>query len=205
MLLNGRDRSPFTRRIAISMQLLGLPFERQRITAWDNLDEVRQYNPLGRVPSLVLDDGEILCDSAAILDYIDELVGPELALIPPTGLPRREVLKYVSCAFGVVEKAVHSRYEVVMRPAEKIHQPWLDHNKEQIQSGLQWLDAAVARTWVFDFERITQALVSTVVAWDFLPFAGSDLAPAGQFPRLEALRANAYDIPAFAETDPSRE
>jgi glutathione S-transferase len=205
MLLIGRDRSPFTRRVAISMTLLGIPFERQRLTAWENLSDVRQYNPLGRVPSLVLDDGEILVDSTAILDYVDEVAGPDRALIPPNGPRRREVLKYVSCAVGIMEKAAHSRYEVGMRPAEKIHQPWLDHNAAQMQNGLQWLDEAVDSSWAFGFEPITQALVSTVVVFDFMPFVDPKLVAPGQYPHLEGLRARAYTIPAFADTDPTRE
>lgn len=205
MLLNGRDRSPFTRRVAISMTLLGMEFERQRITSWDNLDDVRRYNPLGRVPSLVLDDGEILVDSAAILDYLDEAVGPERALVPANGPRRRKVLRYTWFAMGIVEKSVHTRYENVMRPAEMIHRPWLDHNKAQIQRGLRWLDDEIDSAWAFNLERVTQALISTVVMWDFLPVADPELAPPGQYPRLEALREKAYGIPAFAETDPSRE
>src|SRR5690606_28923940 len=159
----------------------------------------------GRVPSLVLDDGEILVDSAAILDYLDETVGPERALVPAIGPRRREVLRYTWFAMGIVEKSVHTRYENVMRTAEMVHRPWLDPNKARLQRGLRWLDDEVESSWVFGLERITQALVSTVVMWDFLPVADPELTASGQYPRLEALRDRAYTIAAFAETDPSRE
>ena len=84
MILVGRYRSPFTRRVAISMQLLGIEYEHRPHTAWSNLAEVRAVNPVGRVPALILDSGEALFDSSAILDYIDQLAGPQRALVPPT-------------------------------------------------------------------------------------------------------------------------
>ena len=67
MVLIGRYRSPFTRRVAISMRLLGIAYEHRPHTAWRNLQEVRAVNPVGRVPALILDSGEGLFDSSAIL------------------------------------------------------------------------------------------------------------------------------------------
>ena len=66
---------------------------------------MRQTNPLGRIPSLVLDDGAVLVDSAAILDWLDETVGFDRALIPPTGLARRTALQQIALATGAVDKA----------------------------------------------------------------------------------------------------
>src|ERR1700682_2700267 len=136
MILVGRYRSPFTRRVAISMQLLGIAYEHRPHTTWRNLKEVRAVNPVGRVPALVLDTGETLFDSSAILDYLDQLAGPKCSLVPPKEPQRHEVLRVVACAMGVLEKVVAALYEQTMRPETKIHYPWLQHNEGQAQSGL---------------------------------------------------------------------
>ncbi len=103
MILIGRYRSPFTRRVAITLRLYGLSYEHRPITAWANLADIQAFNPVGRVPALVLDDAEVLYESAAILDYLDELVGPDRALTPASGPARREVLRLVDLALGVTE------------------------------------------------------------------------------------------------------
>ena len=73
MVLVGRYRSPFTRRVAISLRILDIAYEHLPYTAWSQLEAVRRVNPVGRVPALVLDSGESLFDSTAILDHLDQL------------------------------------------------------------------------------------------------------------------------------------
>ena len=119
MILIGRYRSPFTRRVAISMRLLGIEYEHRPHTAWSNLAEVRAVNPVGRVPALVLDSGEALFDSSAILDYLDHLAGPERALMPAQEPSRHQVLRVTACALGVLEKVVAALYAQTMYPAGK--------------------------------------------------------------------------------------
>jgi glutathione S-transferase len=75
MLLVGQLDSPFVRRVAVSMTLLGVLFERDRSSVFGNFEDVRRINPLGRVPALVLDDGTVVVDSSAILDWLDGEVG----------------------------------------------------------------------------------------------------------------------------------
>src|SRR5918992_2483074 len=106
MILIGRYRSPFTRRVAIAMRLLGFEYEHRPHTAWRNLAEVRAVNPVGRVPALIRDSGETLFDSNAILDYLDQIAGPQRALVPPREPERHRVLRLVACAFGALEKIV---------------------------------------------------------------------------------------------------
>ena len=82
MILVGQYDSPYVRRVAISLKLAGLQFTRDTRSVFADADEMRRINPLGRIPSLVLDDGEVLIDSGAILDYLDEMLGSERALLP---------------------------------------------------------------------------------------------------------------------------
>src|SRR6267154_4615585 len=98
--------SPFVRRVAVSMKLLAIPFEHRNWSVGKDFDRIREFNPLGRVPTLVLDDGEALIESAAILDYLDDFVGSARALLPASGGERREALRAMSIAVGAAEKGV---------------------------------------------------------------------------------------------------
>ena len=77
MLLIGVNRSPYTRRVAITLAAYGVAYEQRCLSGFGNRDEVRRHNPLGRIPALVLDDGETLIDSGAIVDLLDERYGGE--------------------------------------------------------------------------------------------------------------------------------
>src|SRR5882762_10860846 len=116
MLLIGVNRSPFTRRVAITLKIYGMPFEQRALSGFDNRAEVRASNPLGRIPALVLDDGETLVDSGAIIDHLDESYGRDRAPTPPTGADRRAVLKIAAMMMGACEKFLHAAYERNQRP-----------------------------------------------------------------------------------------
>jgi glutathione S-transferase len=204
MILLGRHRSPFTRRVAISLRHLGIAYEHRPITAWTHLDEVRGANPVGRIPALILDSGETLFDSHAILDYLDQLAGPERALVPPREPRRREVLRVVACAMGTLEKVVAALYERTMHPPEKVHRPWLAHNRDQARGGLAWLERHAGEAWLAG-AQLTQADITTVVMLDFTRIVEPALLDAGAFPRLEALVRRCDALPPFAQTRPNDE
>ena len=123
MLLIGMFDSPFVRRVAVSMKLLGLPYEHANWSVGKDFDRIREYNPLGRVPTLLTDEGEKLMESGAILDYLDEKAGPERALLPRSGPERRQALSLMALATGAAEKGVLQVYERVFRTEGKRHQP----------------------------------------------------------------------------------
>lgn len=201
MILIGRYRSPFARRVAISMQLLGMTYEHRPFTAWTHLEELRALNPVGRVPALVLDSGETLFDSSAILDHLDQLAGPERALVPFREPQRREVLRVTVCALGVLEKVVAALYEETMHPPEKVHAPWIAHNEAQARSGLQWLASLDLNPWLAG-EALTQADVTTVVMYDFTRIVKPELIPDRRYPRLDELALRCSRLPAFRDTRP---
>src|ERR1700680_3170964 len=117
--------SPFVRRGAVSNKLLDIGYEHANWSVGKDFDRIRQYNPLGRVPTLVLDDGDVLSESAAILDYLDDRVGPTRALLPATGRERREALRQIAMAMGAAEKGREQVYERAFRPPDKHYEPWL--------------------------------------------------------------------------------
>ena len=202
MILIGMFDSPFVRRVAISMKLLGIGFEHRDWSVGGDFERIRAYNPLGRVPTLIADDGEALIDSAAILDYLDDLVGPARALLPATGAPRRAALRFVAIAIGAAEKGALQVYERVFRPYEKRHEPWLERLRTQVHGALAELDRSCAGnrgTWLVG-ERLTQADISVSCATTFLDGALSAAPRPEQYPALRALVSRCESLPEFAAT-----
>src|SRR5580693_2376472 len=128
MILIGMFDSPFVRRVAVSLNLLAVPFEHKNWSVGKEFELIRQFNPLGRVPTLVQPDGESLIDSSAILDFLDESA-EQRALLPRSGKARRDA-----------EKGVLQLYEVAFRPEEKRYEPWIERCRNQMHGALAELD-----------------------------------------------------------------
>lgn len=171
MILIGMFDSPYVRRVAISLDLLGFTFEHRNWSVGADFARIREYNPVGRVPTLVLDDGEVLVESSAILDWIDDRVGPERALLPATGGDRQRALKLMGIATSGVDKGVAQLYEVAFRPLEKRHAPWVDRCRAQSDACLDALDSACAalagEAWLLG-ARMSQADVTVACVSTFL-------------------------------------
>ena len=119
MQLIGMLDSAYARRVAISMKLMGLSFERRYISVFRHYAEFKKINPLVKAPTLVCDDGETLMDSTLILDYLETLVPTEKCLLSAIGAPRRDALKRIGIALVACENTVQHYYELSLRLAEK--------------------------------------------------------------------------------------
>ena len=144
MILIGMYDSSYTRRVAIAMSLYGMPFEHRSWSVGRDFDRIRHYNPLGRAPTLVLDDGEVLTESAMMLDYLDDVVGSERALMPATGIARRDAQRLIALATGAIDKAVLIVLERIFRPVEMHSEAWLSRCRTQVEGALGELDKACA-------------------------------------------------------------
>src|SRR6195256_6642893 len=150
MILIGQFDSPFVRRVAIAARLYGIAFEHRPWSTFGDADKIAPFNPLRRVPTLVLDGGEALIESTAILDYLDELVGPEKAMIAGSGPDRRRSLKVCALATGLGDKAVSLLYERVLRKDQS--KIWGERCEAQIGGVLDALEkerAGVATPYWF--------------------------------------------------------
>lgn len=197
--LVGRNLSPYSRRVAVAMTLLDIPHSREYLSVTADPDRGLELNPVGRVPVLELDDGERLIESAAILDYLMELVGPAKSLIPPHGKSRRDCLQLMAIGSGVLDKSVNAIYEVRRRPAEKIHEPWRLHLLRQAAGGLAALDARAARrsgSWLLN-DQIGMADITAAVTVTFLRVMVPELVQDGLYSALYALTERAEALPAF--------
>jgi glutathione S-transferase len=203
MLLIGMFDSPFVRRVAITMKLLEIPFEHGNWSIGRDFDRIREYNPLGRVPTLVTDEGEKLFESAAILDYLDERAGPERALLPRAGSERRQALNLMAMATGAAEKGVLQIYERVFRPEDRRHQPWVDRLRTQMNGSLAAIDRYLGERGVSQWlvgKRMTQADITAVCAFTFLNDALRVAADPVVFQSLGTLAARCESMPVFQET-----
>jgi glutathione S-transferase len=199
MILVGQYDSPFVRRVAIALHLLDLPFERNAMSVFADAEAMRRINPLGRIPALVLDDGEVLIDSAAILDHLDETVGPERALVPPRGADRRRILRLAALASGTIDKAGAVVYEHAVRPADKVYQPWVDRCRTQLDSGLAALEAETGDGFYLG-DRPTQA---DITAGCLIGYLRMRFPEPLAYPRLARLTDTLEAMPAFVRTRPA--
>jgi glutathione S-transferase len=203
MLLIGMFDSPFVRRVAITMKLLEVPFEHANWSVGRDFDRIREYNPLGRVPTLVTDEGEKLVESAAILDFLDERAGPQRALLPTAGRERRLALNLMALATGAAEKGVLQVYERAFRPEEKRHDPWLKRCRTQMSGSLAAIDRHLGERGVSQWlvgKRMTQADITTVCAFTFLNDTLKVADDAVLFQSLGTLAARCESMPVFQET-----
>jgi glutathione S-transferase len=207
MRLVGQLDSPFVRHVAVSMTLLGMPFERDRSSVFGNFEDVSRINPLGRVPALILDDGTVLVDSTAILDWLDGEVGPDRALMPPSGPARAACWRLVALGLGANEKLVALVYKHLMRAADQRSAQWIDRCRWQVNGALAALEEAAenARPWLLG-ERLTQADITVATMLGFLRLveAATGIAPPADrcWPHLARLAERCESEPAFAACFP---
>lgn len=196
MILVGQYDSPYTRRVAISLMALGIPYEHDTRSVFGDFESMRKTNPLGRIPSLILGDGMVLIDSAAILDWIDEGVGPERALIPPSGLARRDALQRIALANGAVDKIGGGRnYESMIRPSRYRWPEWIERTTVQ---GLGALAALDALAW--PKANLDQAQITAGCAIDYVRVTAPELMPDGKYPTLDTLWRRLSVRPEFQAT-----
>jgi len=203
--LIGMLDSPYVRRVAISLQLLGLRFEHEPISVFRTFDQFREINPVVKAPTLICDDGEILMDSTLILDYAEALAEPGRSLKLPNSnngainvAELRRMLQLVGLALAVCEKSVQIVYERTLRPVEKQHAPWLDRVSGQLLAACNALETALKyRPLPVKSSTINQAGISVAVAWYFVQQMIPDVVPAGSHPALCVFSSKAETLQAF--------
>jgi len=202
--LIGMLDSPYVRRSAISLRLLGLPFELRPISVFRQFDEFAAINPVVRAPSLVCDDGEVLMDSGLIIDYAERLAAPRAGLMPKGLREAQRDLRLAGLALAGCEKAVQIVYETTLRPEEKQHPWWLERVRGQLGVALATLEAELVRSPLSaGREAITQAGVTVAVVWQFVQSKTPEGVAASAHPMLAAHAAAAEALPEFRDLRPS--
>jgi glutathione S-transferase len=201
MVLIGMLDSPYVRRCAVSMKLMGVPFEHRPVSVFRHFDEFSKINPVVKAPSLICDDGSVLMDSTLILDYIESMVSSERRLTPLELSQRREALRLAGLALAATDKCVQIVYERDQRPKEKQYEPWMERVVGQANTAFAELEpaAAKARQWL-QGARLNSADVAVACAWRFGQYYNAVEVPASRFPALVAYSARAEALPEFLST-----
>ncbi|MHB1174729.1 MAG: glutathione S-transferase [Sulfuriferula sp.] len=198
MQLIGMLDSPYVRRVAISLQLLDLRFEHRSISVLSTFAQFQQINPVVKAPSLVCDDGEVLMDSTLILEYAEALATPRRSLMPIDISAFQHALRVIGLALAACEKSVQIIYERNHRPVEKQHEPWVSRVTGQLQAAYDALEAELDRKpLAINSKTISQAGISTAVAWHFTQMALPEVISAASYPNLCALSSRAELLPEF--------
>ena len=199
MFLIGQYDSPFVRRTAIAMRLYGIKFDHKPWSTFGDADKIAPYNPLRRVPTLVLDDGEALIESHIILDYLDELVGEAKAMIAPHGPDRRRHLRICALATGLGDKSVSLVYESVLRKEQL--KLWVERCEAQVSGALDVLERerATVTTPYFFGERIGHSDIAVACVLRFTTEAHPHLYNAERFPALAGHAVRCEALAPFKE------
>ncbi len=199
LTLRSSPSSPFVRKVRIAASVLGLEPEiaLEPADTMNASDPVRQQNPLGKIPALVLEDGTVLFDSRVILDYLDHRAGGG-RIVPSDAGARFAALRLQALADGLMDASVLLVYEGRFRPAERHEPKWLDHQSGKIARALAALEAtppALSTT-----PDVGQIALACALGYRDFRFEGTW---RREHPRLVAwLDRFAARVPAFAATAP---
>jgi len=204
VILVGQYDSPYVRRVAVTLHLYGMPFERNAISVFGDAAEMARIHPLVRIPSLILDDGEVLIDSAAIIDHLDEAMGPDLALTPRSGKERRRVLQATVAATGAIDKAGAVVYERHFHEGTHLSREWEARCKGQLEGTLGWLESQLKGEWMTG-SKMTQADIATACMVGYLKLRLPEVLREGEYPELERHSVACERLEAFVAARPSPE
>jgi glutathione S-transferase len=202
VILVGQYDSPYVRRVAVTLHLYGMPFTRNAISVFGDAAEMARIHPLVRIPSLVLDDGEVLIDSAAIVDHLDEAVGPGAALTPRSGKERRRVLQGTVAATGAIDKAGAVVYERHFHEGTRLSEEWAGRCKQQLAGALGWLESQLKGEWLTG-AKMTQADVATACMVGYLKLRLPEALREAEYPELERHSLACERLDAFVVSRPS--
>ncbi len=197
MKLRSSPASPFVRKVRIAASLLGLTdaMELEDADTIKPTASLLAQNPLGKIPTLLLDDGMVLFDSRVICEYLSDL--GHGTLIPPPGIARWPVLVDQALADGIMDAAVLTRYETAVRPESLRWSAWADGQLEKVSSGLAELERRASALG----DRVDVGTIAIACALGYLDFRYATLAwrdrhPAtaawfARFAQRESMRATA--------------
>ncbi len=200
MKLYFNPASPYVRKVRVTAHELGLADKIELIgislTPVSPHDELRRSNPVGKIPALILDDGNALYDSPVICEYLDALAGGH-RIFPAPGPARWTALRRQALADGIMDAAVLTRYEQAVRPEELRWQDWADAQFLKIRTTLDALEQE-ALEGTFDIGTIS---IVCALGYLDLRFAGEGWRTSR--PRLAAWLAATRERPSLTATAPA--
>ncbi|MEM6676830.1 MAG: glutathione S-transferase family protein [Pseudomonadota bacterium] len=196
MILVGQFDSPFVRRVAIALTHYGLPFERQVLSTFADFEQILAINPLGKVPALILEDGMVLIDSRAIIDFLEEIAAPSVRLCPVAVSQRRQVVQVEVVGVTLAEKIYERGIERTRRAPGTSDPAWCARLERQISSACAWLEARATPGWFFE-TGFSRADLAVAVSMQYLERVVPALESTAAYPKLHAHRRRCEDLACF--------
>ena len=197
MRLIGMLDSPFVRRVAISLEFLGVPFTHEAVSVFSTFAKFQGINPVVKAPTLVCDDGEVLMESTLILQYIEAVHSKGATLWSHDPATLQHEMRAVSLALAACERAAQYIYEKNLRPTALQYDVWLTRVKGQLLAACAGLETQLKTYPSLAAAPCSQAVIMAAVAWQFIQSMLADLVPAAWHPTLVALSARMEATPQF--------
>lgn len=203
MKLIGMLDSPFVRRVAISLDVLGVAFEHEAVSVFSTFERFQAINPVVKAPTLVCDDGGVPMDSALILQWVEREHFPQGSPLW-SGDPRLRLLQFraVSYASAAAEKVVQFVYEVQLRPPAAWHEPWKQRVHGQFTAAFAALETLLASEPALTSGGPGHASIWPAVIWQLTQSMIPAEVPAARHPRLAQLSRDCEASPLFRRWPP---
>jgi glutathione S-transferase len=202
MRLIGMLDSPYVRRVAISLDVLGVAFDHEAVSVFSTFEKFKSINPVVKAPSLVCDDGTVLMDSSLILQFVEAAKTNSKSLWSKDSVQLQHEFRAVSLAMAACEKAVQCVYELHLRPMAAQYEPWLERVKGQLIAALSLLETEVANRQK-DFERaVNQECITIAVVWQFIQSMLPDVVEKNDYIKVMTLSARMELTGSFIKYPP---
>jgi glutathione S-transferase len=203
MKLIGSNASPYVRKVRVVMAEKKLDYEYVLEDVWAADTVISLSSPLGKVPCLVMEGGEVLFDSRVIVEYLDTL-SPVGKLIPSVGRDRAEVKTWEALADGVLDAAVLARLEAtwVGRSMTQRSQDWIDRQLGKVDAALLAMSKGLAEKPFCAGIHLSLADIAVGVALGYLDFRFPSINWREPYPALAKLHEKLMLRPSFVDTMP---
>ena len=203
MRLIGMLDSPYVRRVAISLEFLGIPFDQDAISVFSTYEAFQRVNHVVKAPTLVCDDGEVLMDSSLILQFVEatRTGGDSLWSLGDATRMQHE-MRAVSLALAACEKSAQIVYERKLRPSSAQYEPWVQRVQGQLLEAYAGLEREVQTRQPVFAEPRRQASITAADVWQFTQSMLAPIVAAENYPGLVALSARMERTPEFLKYSP---
>jgi glutathione S-transferase len=201
MKLIGSLTSPYVRKVRIVFFEKKVDVDLEIENVWAPDTKITNHNPLGKVPCLVLDDGEAIYDSRVIAEYVDTH-SPVGKLIPTESRERATVKTWEALADGIKDAGILARLEATLRPPEQQSPVWVDRQIGKIKAALEQMSRKLGENSWCHGNQMTLADIAVGCALGYLLFRFPNIAWQAQYPNLDTLYQKLAQRPSFVETAP---
>jgi len=201
MKLFGSLTSPYVRKVRVVMAEKKLEYELVLDDVWSEATQIQQYNPLGKVPCLVMDDGGSLFDSRVIVEYLDTL-SPVGRLLPQASRDRTATKCWEAIADGIMDAAVAIQVENTQRPEHLRSPDWIRRQHGKISAALEFMEQGLEPNAFCMGVNFSLADVAVGCALGYLDLRLGQIDWRGKYPNLALLAEKLHDRPSFTASAP---